>query len=145
MWDLSEKYDEFRIVFEFYSKVAAVLKTKSQIGVKMHKAYKEDDREELKNMLENVLPDLFDSMSELRYAHRKYFFDEYKPVGWENLDIKYGGALMRIDTAMTRIADYLEGNIDKIEEFEEDRLLWLDNLYTNYCNVSSANRTTLPV
>ena len=145
MWELSEKYDEFKIVFEFYSKVAAVLKTKSQIGVKMHKAYKEDNKEELKNMLENVLPDLFDSMSELRYAHRRYFFDEYKPIGWENLDIRYGGALMRIDTAMTRISDYLEGKIEKIEEFEEERLPWLGNLYTNYYNVSSASRTTLPM
>ena len=142
---ISEKYGEFKIVFEFYSKVAAVLKTKSHIGVKLHKAYKAGNKDELKNMLENVLPQLFDSMSQLRYAHRKYFFDEYKPVGWENLDIKYGGALMRIDTAMTRISDYLEGRIEKIEEFEEERLPWPGNLYTNYYNVSSASRTTLPM
>ena len=145
MWELSEKYDEFKIIFEFYSKVAAVLKIKSHIGVKMHKAYKDGNKGELKNMLENVLPDLFDSMSELRYAHRKYFFDEYKPIGWENLDIKYGGTLMRIDTAMTRISDYLEGRIEKIEEFEEERLPWIGNLYTNYYNVASASRTTIPM
>ncbi len=141
---VSEKYEEFKILFEFYSKVAAVLKTKSHIGLKMHKAYKDGNREELKNILENVLPNLFDSMSELRYAHQKYFFDEYKHIGWENLDIKYGGALMRIDTAMTIISDYLEGNIEKIEEFQEERLPHLDNLYTNYYNVASASRTTLP-
>lgn len=145
MCELSEKYEEFRIVFKFYEKVASVLKVKSHIGVKMHKAYKAENKEELKNILENVLPKLYASMAELRCAHREYFFDEYKPVGWENLDIRYGGALMRIDTAMARISDYLDGKIEKIEEFEEERLPWLGGFYTNYHNVSSASRTTLPM
>ena len=47
---------------------------------------------------------------------------------------------MRIDTAMTRISDYLEGKIEKIEEFEEERLPWLGELYTNYGNLVSASR-----
>lgn len=140
MCELSEKYEDFQIIFNFYAKLASVLKTKSHIGIKIHKAYKDGNKEELKNILENVLPQLFDDMSELRYAHREYFFDEYKPVGWEILDIKYGGALMRIDTAMTRIFDYLDGRIEKIEELEEERLPWLGELYTNYPNVVSASR-----
>ena len=140
MAECAKKYEDFRIIFEFYSKVASVLKVKSHIGIKMYKAYKEGNRKELKNMLENILPELFDLVSDLRYAHQKYFFDEYKPLGWEGLDVKYGGVLMRIDTAMTRISDYLDHKIKVIEEFEEERLPFLGYLYTNYPDVVSASR-----
>ena len=68
------------------------------------------------------MPILLEKMCELRKKHRRYFLDDYKPIGWEILDIRYGGAIMRIDTAMSRIDDYLDGTLEVLEEFEEPRL-----------------------
>lgn len=78
--------------------------------------------------------------SALRISHRKHFFDEYKPIGWEILDFRYGGALMRVDTAICRIDAYLSGEFSKIEELEEERLSLDKPLYTNYLNICSASR-----
>ena len=48
----------------------------------------------------------------------------YKPIGWEILDIRYGGAIAGTRTAEKRIRDYLDGRIDKIEELDEPRLYY---------------------
>ena len=69
-----------------------------------------------------MLPKLYDDVLSLRKAHKKYHRQEYKPIGWEILDIRYGGVLMRIDTAIERIADFTDGKINKIDELDEKRL-----------------------
>jgi len=140
MNSLSLKYGDYKILFDFYEALAKVLKTKSYMGIRLYKAYKNGDKDALLNLKDNILPALYKDMSSLRYAHQKYFFDEYKPIGWEILDIRYGGALMRIDTAITRLDLYLSGKIDKIDELEEERLDFMIPLYTTYAKVCSASR-----
>ena len=109
-------------MFEFYKNLASVLETKSNLGVKITKAYLENDKAALTDYCENVLPRLYKDVKKLRISHRNHFFDEYKPIGWEVMDIRYGGVLMRIDTAIERLSDYLNGKIDKIDELLEKRL-----------------------
>lgn len=142
----SEECSEFRTIFKFYAQLAKVLETKAYMGIRLVNAYKNKDTNELYNISKNVLPKLYDNMCTLRKYHREYFFEEYKPIGWEVLDIRYGGAIMRIDTAISRIEDYLDGKIDKIDELEEERLSLTGEgkLVPNmlYMQVCSASRLT---
>lgn len=69
-----------------------------------------------------MLPEIANRVSALRLYHRELWYKINKPFGWEVHDIHYGGTLMRIDSAISRINDYLELRIDKIEELEEPRL-----------------------
>ena len=101
----------------------------------MKAAYDEGNKEKLSELL-GTLKELFDDMSSLRLAHRDYFYTEYKPIGWEVLDIRYGGAIMGIDTAIKRVTDYLEGKTDSIEELSEERL---PDWFINYKNISTAS------
>ena len=84
----AKRYPEFRLMFEFYYHVANVLETKSYIGIRITDAYRKRNKAELQNIKDNVLPRLYDDMASLRIAHRNYFFGEYKPIGWEVLDIR---------------------------------------------------------
>ena len=118
----AKNYPSYKNMFEFYENLANVLETKSNLGVKITKAYLENDKAALTDYCENVLPRLYKDVKKLRISHRNHFFDEYKPIGWEVLDIRYGGVLMRIDTAIERLSDYLNGKIDKIDELLEKRL-----------------------
>jgi|LSQX01.1.fsa_nt_gb hypothetical protein len=140
----AKRYPEFRLMFEFYYHVANVLETKSYIGIRITDAYRKRNKAELQNIKDNVLPRLYDDMASLRIAHRNYFFGEYKPIGWEVLDIRYGGALMRIDTAIARLDDYLSGNAAKLDELEEERLSFSgENKIMHpirYASVCSASR-----
>ncbi|MBE7053312.1 MAG: beta-N-acetylhexosaminidase [Ruminococcaceae bacterium] len=126
---LEIEYKEYAIknpkhstIFEFYSELAKVLKVKANISRDIAKAYYKNDIEKLKNLKDTVLPKLYDDVLSLRKAHKKYHRQEYKPIGWEILDIRYGGVLMRIDTAIERIADFTDGKINKIDELDEKRL-----------------------
>lgn len=118
----AEKYPDFKLMLEFYSQTARVISLKQYLGISLVRMYKSGDREGLLNAVKNTLPTLMTEMKKLRRLHRTHFFDEFKPIGWEILDIRYGGSIMRIDTAIERITDYLEGRIEKIEELEEKRL-----------------------
>lgn len=120
-----EKYSlnngEYNSVFVFYEKLCAALAVKAELGIELTKAYRQKDAAELKRIANIVLPDLADKVNDLRINHRKWWMEINKPLGWEILDLRYGTVIMRIDTAIARISDYLEGNVDKLEELEEER------------------------
>ncbi len=131
----AEKYPEYAHIFKFYYNVANVLKNKAEIGLKLKDAYDAKDKEKFSELL-GTLKELYDDMTSLRLSHRDYFYTEYKPIGWEVLDIRYGGAIMGIDTAIKRVYDYLNGEIDQIDELMEERLV---DWFINYKNIATAS------
>jgi len=116
-------------IFEVPEKLCAVLKSKSEIGIRLKRAYDAGDSKELARIAEQELPAIASAVRELRAAHRAQWLRMFKPFGWEVIDIRYGGVLSRLDTAALRILDYVEGRIEAIEELEQERLVY-----------SSANR-----
>jgi hexosaminidase len=116
-------------LFDVPEKLCGVLKLKSEIGIELKLAYDSKDIETLRRAGTEVLPAISVAVRELRDAHRRQWLRMFKPFGWEVLDIRYGGVINRLDTAMLRLLDYVEGRIDQIEELEQERLLY-----------SSANR-----
>lgn len=140
----AERNAQFEKIFIFYHHLAKVLETKATMGMKLTKAYRNHNLPELKMIAEEQLPKLYADIDELRLAHRAYFFEEYKPIGWEVLDIRYGGAIARVETAMWRIKSYLNGTVKRIDELEEERLslsgtgkLPIRIPYTDICSASS--------
>lgn len=136
--------NHFYMLFDFYEKVSRVLELKSGIGRKLASAYKSGDRKFLAYAVKNILPDLYGRLKELHYIHRKLFMKCHKPVGWEILDIRYGGAIQRIDTAIDRIKSYLDEKCNRLEELEEQRLSFNNTnivpVYPNYARLCSASR-----
>lgn len=117
-----EKSIHFGKLFDFYQKLSLVLATKSGIGRNLCIAYKDNNMEYLNIAVDVILPDLYTKIKELHHSHRDLFMSHHKPVGWEILDIRYGGAIQRVDTAMYRIKQYITGQIKSLEELEEQRL-----------------------
>jgi hexosaminidase len=134
--DLSSYYDEMSIVFKKHSQeagnlsflfdlnvqLAHVLSLKSDVGLSIKKSYDSKDIDMLSHYLRERLPNLIDEVERLRMEHRRQWFMVYKPFGWEVLDMRYGGLLARIETAMYRIKQYIDGEVNRIDELEEDRL-----------------------
>ena len=48
--------------------------------------------------------------------------NDAKPFGYEILDIKIGGVITRLKSTGYRIDNYLNGNVLRLEELEEERL-----------------------
>ncbi|GIO35410.1 N-acetyl-beta-D-glucosaminidase [Paenibacillus antibioticophila] len=118
---------ELDYIFDVPQKLCAVLKQKSELGIEVKRAYDEGNHAELRRIAEEVLPALIKAVHELRLAHRSQWFRIFKPFGWEVIDIRYSGVTGRLDTAAMRLLDYVEGRIKRIEELEQERLVYSDN------------------
>lgn len=118
-------------VFEMPEKLCAVLKRKSEIGIALKSAYDAGDREKLRLIASNALPMIAEAVRSLREAHRAQWLRMFKPFGWEVLDIRYGGVLTRLDTAIARLLDYADGSLERIEELEQERLVYSSTNHSN--------------
>lgn len=111
----------FDYIFEYSYLAARVLAVKSEMGIRLTKAYKAGDKAELKKFAEEYLPDLYNRVVELRAYHKECWFRIYKAFGWDVMDMRYGSLLIRITSAIEQVSAYLDGKYEKIEELEEER------------------------
>ncbi|MBR5314115.1 MAG: beta-N-acetylhexosaminidase, partial [Clostridia bacterium] len=109
-------------LFEMSYHAAHVLALKAEMGIILTKAYRNNDKETLKHYADFELPELRKRVEALRMSHMTNWFKIYKPLGWDVMDLRYGGLLSRIDTTIYEINAYLNGEFDRLEEFEQERL-----------------------
>ncbi len=114
--------DKWDIYYRFAENLCDTLSLKCEIAQNLRNAYFSGDKDYLKSVSEEKLPLLAEKVASLRKLHRKMWHNTFKPFGFEVIDVRYGGLISRIDTAIYRIENYLSGEITKIEELEETRL-----------------------
>ncbi|GAA0332115.1 beta-N-acetylhexosaminidase [Oceanobacillus sp. FSL W7-1281] len=117
----AKRNKEWSLLFHFYQQLSHVLSIKAEIGRNLKVIYDNQNRGMLQDMLP-ILEEVKERVDTLRKTHRTLWFSLHKPFGWEIIEIRYGGVLTRIDTVMYRLNQYIGGEINKIEELEEDRL-----------------------
>lgn len=116
------RYSNGANLFETPEKLCLVLAQKSDLGLRIVQAYRQADQAALQQIASHELSCIIQDVCALRVAHRAQWFSIYKPFGWEVLDLRYGGLLSRLESAIQRLNDYLDGRIGRIEELEEERL-----------------------
>jgi hypothetical protein len=107
--------------FKTLAALSDVLENKADFGLRLTAAYKEGDRKALEALLAEC-DVLTEKLRALHEAHRASFHFYNRPFGFELHDARYGGLISRFATAKMRIADYLSGKIEKMEELECERL-----------------------
>lgn len=113
--------DDFAPVFDYIRAVSDVLENKADFGIRLKKAYEAGDKETMRTMAEEC-DVIIGKLTTLRAAHLKAWMKYNKPQGFEVHDIRWGGQLCRFATAKERILQYVNGEIEVMEELEEDRL-----------------------
>lgn len=109
------------LLFEFYENLARVLSIKAELGIQLKAAYDAADRFKMQELVDVALV-LSGKIDVLRKSHRELWFSINKPFGWEILDIRYGGVLLRNETTIYRLTQWINHEIVLIEELEEKRL-----------------------
>ena len=61
-------------------------------------------------------------VEKLRENHRELWFERNQAFGLDSIERRYGGVLIRLNTAIYRLKKYLSGEVVSIEELEEPRL-----------------------
>ena len=100
---------------------AQALAAKADLGIKLHKMYK--DGAELAKV-EPLITRAIDAVKKLHNLHRDFWFTVNNPMGWEIFDLRYGAVLCRLETALLRFKDYCSGKIPNIPELEEKQLYY---------------------
>lgn len=113
---------EYGFVFEVLKRLCSVLALKADAGVRITDAYLSGNKLDLTYMAEDVLPEIRRRVEALHAYHFERWHKVNKPFGWDIIDLRYGGLLMSLSTAIARISSYLAGNVDRLEELEEKRL-----------------------
>ncbi len=112
---------EFSYIFDCISSLCRVLELKYDFGVRARKAYFDGDRCALKPFIGEC--DEIVSRIEVFYEKFKaLWFKENKPFGFEMQTLRIGGVIQRMKDCKQRFESYVLGEIEKIEEFEPERL-----------------------
>lgn len=112
----------YESLFAFYEKLAGVLSGKADLGVRIREAYEKKDLSALKKICEKVIPEIIDNLKEMKLLREELWMTDAKPFGFEVMDVKLGGVLARLRSTRQRVERYLKGNIQHLEELEEERL-----------------------
>ena len=109
-------------VFTFMEKLCRVLALKAELGIRIVAAYKAGDRERLAKIAHAELPELSTRLDELWRFHRTLWHRTNLPFGWEVMDLRYGALKASLETAGVRLDAWLAGEVEHLDELEEERL-----------------------
>lgn len=132
---------EYGYIFDCLSKLCRVLEIKAELGLRTRKAYRDNDRKTLKNIVRE-LTILYDRLESFHQSFYVLWNKENKPQGFEIHDARIGGVMRRVLTCKQRLQAYLMNEIEKIEELEEEILYYFDgkrlghNVYTQLISMS---------
>lgn len=121
-----DNYGEYRYIFETQFALLKVLKKKVLLGVELRRAYQRKDKDGLLKSLRD-LKQTKKLIVEFKDAFMKQWYLENKAFGYEIQDLRIGGILQRIDTAILKLNQYLNGEITRIEELEVEVLDYYGN------------------
>lgn len=113
----------FEYLFDYYRLFAKILVSKCDMGIRLYDAYNVKDKgklaalaKELSALHENCLT-MHGILSELWHKNNK-------PFGFEVFDARFGGVCSRVCRAYERVSAYLDGTVDCLPEFEQERLYY---------------------
>lgn len=155
--ELSDKYEhlssksiQYKDMFELFEAISSFLAIKGDLGVKIRKAYLEDNRNELRRIVEVKIPLLIERLEKFHEVFRINWYKRCKGHGFEVIDIRLGGIKQRANSTIYRLNQYLEGEISYIEELDDERLLYTKNIdldskqvsFVKYQHIATQNTLT---
>ncbi len=112
---------EDRTLLSYYELLADILSIKAMIGERIRGAYAVRDMEELSCIEDNLemMAALADRLGEER---EHIWMNEYKPFGYEVVDIRLVGVARRARSAIHRLDGLIQGRQERLLELEEEIL-----------------------
>lgn len=120
----AKESEKFSYVYKNLANLSDVLSIKVDLGVRIRKAYKANDRKTLKTLSTKEIPSLLKKINIFRNSLEKQWMQENRAFGFDVLDGRIGYLKQRISSAKERIDLFLSNKIKTIEELEKDILLF---------------------
>ena len=127
-------------LYDYAYRAMDYLAAKCLIAENLVPAYKASDRDMLEAIAKKYLPELKEKTAAVHKAHKAAWLKNNRTIGWQNLDIRYGGVIARCDTAIEIISAYLAGEIPFIDELCEPRLHKDLCGFSHYSGIATVNK-----
>ena len=105
-----------------------VLKDKVDLGVRLRNSYRMKDIRELRLLKDNVIPNIIKELDIFKDSFKERWYQENKGFGLEVMDGRLGFLKNRLLTTIELLDKYLSGQIEKIDELEEDILPYSESI-----------------
>ena len=124
--EVSLKAGEYSYLFETQAQLNALLALKIAVTSGIQKAYGAGDKDRLAELAEKELPLLYQKVEDFAEQFSRQWQQENKIFGLDTIDIRFGGLLKRIKRAQERLQQYTTGQLDSVEELEQEILPFND-------------------
>lgn len=114
--------------FNQYKKMLDILELKADYGVRLKAAYDADDKKVLKALADEALI-IKNRYEEMLCCLRELYANYYRGCGFERVETRYGTMSARFATARYRILAYLNGELESIDELEQEKLKYNHNRF----------------
>ena len=115
-------------LLDFYRYLALVLSQKADLGIRIKSAYDFQDLSTLREISQRIIPNILENLGIMKSLREELWMCQAKPFGYELLDIKLGGVEARLKSHIRRIESYVSGDVNRLEELEQERLpYWPDS------------------
>jgi len=113
-------------LYDTLYKLCRTLELKAELSVNIRNAYKANDREELKKIAEEIIPECIARLDAFIEAFRRQWNLENKPFAFANHEVRLGGQRERLKSTALRLKAYLAGELEKIDELLEPMLKYTE-------------------
>lgn len=134
----AKKSRKYGYVFDSAAKLCDVMAIKYELGLRTRKAYEAGDKAELERLAKNEYVRVEKLIRVYAKAFEKQWYTDNKPHGFDVQHHQLGALIYRTEACRSRILDYVNGKIEKIDELEEKLLP-----YRNEGESASINRAAL--
>lgn len=117
-----EESKHFAYIYQNIFDLLNLLKDKVDLGVRIRKAYKSKNLDELNELVSKVIPQVIEEVDVFKESCKERWYKENKSFGFEVIDGRLGFLKNRLLTAIDLVSKYLAGSIEQIDELEEEIL-----------------------
>ena len=134
-----EHSGKWSYIYDFAYTVMSYLEKKTYIAENLRELYLADDKDALRHMAREEIPELQRRLKRLHSEHKRIWHKNNKSFGWQNMDTRYAGLYARCDTLIEYLEAYLSGELDSIPELAEKRLPLSYHAYITYQRATTVN------
>lgn len=116
------KHEEYGYLFKTQELLAKIMYYKYELTIKTRTAYKNGDKAMLEQIANVDYNKILKYLEEYYKTFREQWHKESKPHGFEVITYRLGGLKQRLKDSQSTLLDYVNGQIDKILELEEELL-----------------------
>ena len=123
--------NRYSIYYDTQLAFARLLEVKTDLSVRIKAAYRAGDKEKLASLISERFPLVRERLMAFHAVFRTQWHAYNNAFGFEVQDLRLGGIMARLDTAEIRLLAYIRGELDHLEELEQEDLPFSHNSHTD--------------